>query len=88
LVALPAGVNFKIRASTHVAFRMDKNGLLHIKHLVTVSTNDLTTTEIFLNFIVNSEVLLEGEGDGDENAEPFEETVVADQTAREDDFSI
>ena len=71
-----------------MAFRMDKNGLLHIKHLVTVSTNDLTTTEIFLNFIVNSEVLLEGEGDGDENAEPFEETVVADQTAREDDFSI
>jgi len=51
------------KASTHVAFRMDKNGLLHIKHLVTVSTNDLTTTEIFLNFIVNSEVILEGEGE-------------------------
>ena len=48
--------------------------------MVTVSTNDVASTEIFLNFIVNSEVLLDGEGDGDENQEPFEETVCPEES--------
>ncbi|CAG5107427.1 Oidioi.mRNA.OKI2018_I69.chr1.g3315.t1.cds [Oikopleura dioica] len=68
------------KASTRVAFRIDKNGLLHVKHMVTVSTNELSTTDVFLNFVVNSEVLLDGEGDGDENEEPFEETVCPEES--------
>ena len=63
-----------------MAFRIDKNGLLHVKHMVTVSTNELSTTDVFLNFVVNSEVLLDGEGDGDENEQPFEETVCPEES--------